>query len=717
MSYYFENNNYQGYERRTIDDRNYQNYSVNGSMYNDNINTLKTRDNSAILRRAINKKYKEDLRRKVVHPFELNGQYEDEDNYDYNPNYNFNNNNEFNYNNNYNSINNSLYYSNNFNNQYNYNILNNNYNSNPNFNSNFNFDENLCFEKSLLNRINNKKKINPNYYSSTNISKEKIYDEFIINYKSGINYNKNRTRNNFKLKEVNNLNNNYNRFSLNNSNNNNYNKLFQSNYNYNPNYYINNPMEEVIDYNIPYHKGKINGNQTYKDIRENFMINRNNNKRYETKTENFYLRKNVTNDNLLKRVIRKDNYNTFDLRTYNYDKNKMQNNILRKSNTIKDLNQNSLIKIEKFYEHFSKYCALYYYNIIKKIFGFLKECQYKNKYIIRNPKRKLILNKNRKNLINGIIKNYNYKTHFLRYTFQQTKIDSRNYKMPSNKTTDLLINRIKSTNESTSLDKDNKVEMCRDFNELSKKYETITHRKNRLSCNSSFKRDSNNLSFISFNISSVEKNREIWRNNISKEREKRKKTTEKLKKKEEDNDIEKEKKNIEIKNIKSDKNILDLIKKNEILKNKINDLEIKKDENKVNKDIIKNEKIKENKIKKNKKSILERKKIREKYRKKNKKKKTKDKFEMIIVKNLITKDKLITINIKYMNYIPINNKNINIKKNINEDKLYQICNNFNASFFGVKSNNDSNKKIINETKDNESNKYKLKSIREEKKIK
>ena len=90
---------------------------------------------------------------------------------------------------------------------------------------------------------------------------------------------------------------------------------------------------------------------------------------------------------------------------------------------------------------------------------------------------------------------------------------------------------------------------------------------------------------------------------------------------------------------------------------------------------------------------------------------------MIIVKNLITKDKLITINIKYMNYIPINNKNINIKKNINEDKSYQICNNFNASFFGVKSNNDSNKKIINETKDNESNKYKLKSIREEKKIK
>ena len=111
MSYYFENNNYQRYERRTIDDRNYQNYSVNGSMYNDNINTLKTRDNSAILRRAINKKYKEDLRRKVVHPFKLNGQYEDEDNYDYNPNYNFNNNNnEFNYNNNYNSINNSLYY-------------------------------------------------------------------------------------------------------------------------------------------------------------------------------------------------------------------------------------------------------------------------------------------------------------------------------------------------------------------------------------------------------------------------------------------------------------------------------------------------------------------------------------------------------------------------------------------------------------------------------
>ena len=79
-----------------------------------------------------------------------------------------------------------------------------------------------------------------------------------------------------------------------------------------------------------------------------------------------------------------------------------------------------------------------------------------------------------------------------------------------------------------------------------------------------------------------------------------------------------------------------------------------------------------------------------------------------------TEDKSIYINIKYLNYIPMKNKNK--KGNDNKYKLYQICNNFNISLFVIKDNNRNKKKIKKENIDNNNYVYKLSSIQEENKI-
>ena len=89
---------------------------------------------------------------------------------------------------------------------------------------------------------------------------------------------------------------------------------------------------------------------------------------------------------------------------------------------------------------------------------------------------------------------------------------------------------------------------------------------------------------------------------------------------------------------------------------------------------------------------------------------------MIDVKKISTKDKSININIKYLNYIPIKNKNK--KENNDKYKLYQICNNLNISLFAIKDNNGNKKKIKKENIDYNNNNYlhKLSSIQEENKI-
>ena len=112
-------------------------------------------------------------------------------------------------------------------------------------------------------------------------------------------------------------------------------------------------------------------------------------------------------------------------------------------------------------------------------------------------------------------------------------------------------------------------------------------------------------------------------------------------------------------------------------------------------------------------SYLNREKIREKYKKKNLKNKTKDKNEMITIKNIISKDKALFIDIKYLNYIPMKDKNTKVT-NIN--KFYQVCDNFNINLLAVKAHNDNNKIIIDESKEKDNNIYKLSSIKEENKV-
>jgi hypothetical protein len=86
---------------------------------------------------------------------------------------------------------------------------------------------------------------------------------------------------------------------------------------------------------------------------------------------------------------------------------------------------------------------------------------------------------------------------------------------------------------------------------------------------------------------------------------------------------------------------------------------------------------------------------------------------MIDIKKIITKDKSIFIYIKYLNYIPMKNKNK--ENNKNKFKLYQICNDFNICLLGIKDNNMNQKRLHNENNDNKII-HKLSSIQEENKI-
>ena len=112
---------------------------------------------------------------------------------------------------------------------------------------------------------------------------------------------------------------------------------------------------------------------------------------------------------------------------------------------------------------------------------------------------------------------------------------------------------------------------------------------------------------------------------------------------------------------------------------------------------------------------MERKIIREKYKKRNINKNN-NKYEMIDVKRIITKDKNIHINIKYLNYIPMKNKAIS-KNNKNDYKLYKPSNYFDINLLAIKTNKGLKKKRIIDNKENKENNlfHKLSSIKEENK--
>ena len=185
MSNYKNNYHAQSYLKRPYmnkDEQKYQKYTERRRTNNDNENTSKKRDNSAILKRAINKRYKEDINKNLL----KSSDYYTLDRYDEKKYYDNNQyNNNFDYNN-YrdNNLYNSYYISQS---KPNYQI-----NSYSNYYSNENpeYIDNNHYEEALISRINknrNKKMVNIKNSYSTTINDKNIYDEFIINFNSRLN--------------------------------------------------------------------------------------------------------------------------------------------------------------------------------------------------------------------------------------------------------------------------------------------------------------------------------------------------------------------------------------------------------------------------------------------------------------------------------------------------------------------------------------------------
>ena len=112
----------------------------------------------------------------------------------------------------------------------------------------------------------------------------------------------------------------------------------------------------------------------------------------------------------------------------------------------------------------------------------------------------------------------NYTTKVISTVNTENKIEYN--RVPYHKSTDLLIDRIRYNNESKSPDKKNNFEMFRDIKEISKKYELINKRKNRVSYDRNLKK----VNDISFNNDSIKRNKEKekWEKTLEKEREMKK---------------------------------------------------------------------------------------------------------------------------------------------------------------------------------------------------
>ena len=594
-----------------------------------------------------------------------------------------------------------------------------------------NYNEELYRKKKSYNRYKN---INLKNYNPFNISANDMFDEYIIDYKAGLNrdgfmqkFNQNNynnlTNQNWKNKGINNNQNQvYNKITVKSDKTNNSNDLYKNSTKINKNntydgFYIKKFSKEKKsknNINVPYRK-RIVHDFIYNEFKEN-----NNNISIHSKDKNnIFLHNNNIFDNSnnikIKKIIKNNSFyankkknNT--INAINCNMNNKKNtfiNLIPKRPTyiisIKNLRLKNELLINKFIEHLSKYSMLYYFKIIKQLFTFLKHY---NKFNRIKPK-KINTNKSCRipmppmETIN--ISSFNYRTTYRRFT------DKSNGKPPLEKAANILIDRIKSKNESKSQNQKDECELYRNINELTKKYESISTRKNR-SNNLSVKKSINDISFSNessnlneFKFSSVDKNKnkEKFENAINKERERKKKIMEKRKSQ------EKEKENNE--------NISKLIEKNKILKNKIKNLEKNnkkkaaeinwninaitintKDKEKNNeKDFSFGDNTQKYKDKEKNKFSYNNKKgtINKKYFIINNKKMNKN--EIIKVKNISTKDKRINININYLKYNPTF-KNIVQRQIKKKDKTYEICNNFNISLLGNVTLPIKNDKIVDE---------------------
>lgn len=624
----------------------------NPDFYRRSENFFPKRDNSAILRRALNKKYKEDTSDNVVknNPNNNIQIYED-----YNDNKNINKNFLKKYNTqkrNFNS----------------YNNFNNNYNANNALNLKNNKEAD--YQKLLYRMNNNKNKYIMKKYYTTNISEDNVYEEFIINYDSGMNPEENNKLSNTLDRKKPYMNNKiYNRVAVNNG----IYKISKSKFNH---MFGEDNVEYFNSTYHPYQKRRvldINEKESLEDdIKErirkeiNFKNNRNN----------------FTNYNFFDKNSKKKNYE-YSFNTYNHEQNMLNydnryNNFLYNNNINIPYNNKTRIldteeRINEFLEHFSEYCVQYYHRIIRHLFTYLKKAK-KNlkdsvgqKYMIINHKKTPVGRKNSFNI--STKKKVGNKVNY--YT------NNNNERIPYHKSTALIIDRIRSNNESKSPDKKNNIEMFRNIEEMSKKFETINNRKNRLSQNKL--KNNNDLSFTS---GSVEKNKqkEKWDKTLEKEREFRRKKQ-----------IIKNKKNNINNNIYSNIN------------NKKNLILIQNDESMDNKDNTKNNfNISF--------SSIDKQSIRKKYKnKKLNEKALNKKYTMIILKRLQTHDKKIFITIKCLNcYKPLNQNNKEKNFDFNKIKNYKKSDNISITLNAIKVRNQ-NIKI-----DNNNIYKKLSSIIEEK---
>ena len=658
----------------------------NPDFYRRSENFFPKKDNSVLFRRALSKKYKEDTNKYFITQDEINDEKEINEDEESMKNNDYRQKNIV-YNKNTNSLNMKSKYNKNFYQTY---TQKNNFNTRGTFYKRNNYENQPNNNDKLLERINKKNKyninMNTNKYYTTNMNEDNVYQEFIINYNSGIYPDDNKYSNTLDRKKPNtifNKNKIYNRVALNNG----IYKIDKKSFNNNKNLFGKNEIEYFNSTTYqPYQRRKI-VDFNEKDQIENGMPKRIKKELYFKNNQG-----NLTNYNFFEKKIRRNAYTNYNFNTYNqnennYDinsnnniyKNKYKFNISQKDfnnrnkNRYLIINNNKLIeqKINSFLEHFSEYCIQYYHRIIRQLFYNLKRTR---KYKIITQKH---IPKNSYNITvqNKKIEKTNYKSNYRNYITKvintENKSENNYNRIPHHKSTDLIIDRIKYDNKSKSPDKDNNFEMFRNIKELSKKYEAINNRKNRQSLNGNLKIGND----LSFNSGSIEKNKEKekWEKNLEKERE-IKKILEKRK------DINN--------NINSNK---------QKIKDKKNLIYIKDDDN-IN----------------NKKDNEEKESIRKKYKKLNLNNKTNKntniKSQMKIVKKIQTRDKKIQINIKYLNYYKPNK--IKEKNNNSESKYDSLkkSDNFEIALFAVKNRNKNNKKEKNNAKD----KKNLASIKEEK---
>ena len=191
----------------------------NPDFYRRSENFFPKKDNSVLFRRALSKKYKEDTNKYFITQDEINDEKEineDEESMKYND-YREQN---IVYNKNTNSLNMKSKYNKNFYQTY---TQKNNFNTRGSFYKRNNYENQPNNNDKLLERINKKNKyninMNTNKYYTTNMNEDNVYQEFIINYDSGIYPDNNKYSNTLDRNKPNtvfNKNKIYNRVALNN---------------------------------------------------------------------------------------------------------------------------------------------------------------------------------------------------------------------------------------------------------------------------------------------------------------------------------------------------------------------------------------------------------------------------------------------------------------------------------------------------------------------